>query len=397
MALKLVERRTKDGAPTSIDGEAAIEDALTSTGASKLIVNPGEEPHATSLRTRAQDLLWGTSDRKTRWRDVEERALSNVRWPWLPPKGLDDVKRVAVSIGEWKDSGDGYVEKGPFPKAKTSVKVSTRSYNDDTGVATIELTPTDAGTSPRVHFAPTADVSSTSPVVPDLIMERDETALWFLAVDPSGEHETGEPVKWTNQLTLTHQPHETMGKRTVTLTVKPRGSIRWNTEGTNPREGTAYTGPITLSGKDEVKIYAFAEDAGIETTKTFTIPAAAEDGIRIDPNKPVVIRKKQRLATTKEVFAAIRAMKDAHALLKGNLSVTAGRGEVNVAARFGPQTTLDSVALEAFLTAARSAIGEATADVDVGFGEVHFETGRDMEEFVAAVGWSIEPSEVEQS
>ena len=34
--------------------------------------------------------------------------------------------------------------------------------------------------------APTSDVSAKSPIVPDLIMERDETVLWFIAVDPDG-------------------------------------------------------------------------------------------------------------------------------------------------------------------------------------------------------------------
>ncbi|MGI3899887.1 MAG: anti-phage-associated DUF499 domain-containing protein [Janthinobacterium lividum] len=395
-ALKLADRRTKEGAPTSIDGEAAIEEALTSTGASKLILNVTEDAVATSLRSRAQDLLWGTTERKTRWKDVEERAISNVRWPWLPPKGLDDVKRIAVSIGEWKDSGDGYIEKGPFPKPKTSVKVLTRSYNDETGVATIELTATDAGTSARVHVAPGSEVSAASPVVSDMIIERDETVLWFLAVDPNGEHETGEPVRWTNTLTLTHQPREVVGKRSVDLTVKPRGNIRWNLDGTNAREGKPYTGPITLEGTDEVKVYAFAEDAGVETTKTFTIRAATEGGIRIDPTKPAIIKKRQKIATTKEVFTMLKAMKAGHAKLKNQLSATVGRGEVNVATRFGPQATLTGDAVEAFLTAARLAISDETAEVDFGFSEVHFDTGSEMEEFVEAVGWTIAPEEVEQ-
>jgi len=33
-ALKLVERRSKDGGPATVDGEAAIEEALSATGAS---------------------------------------------------------------------------------------------------------------------------------------------------------------------------------------------------------------------------------------------------------------------------------------------------------------------------------------------------------------------------
>ena len=70
-------------------------------------------------------------------------------------------------------------------------------------------------------------MSASSPAVPDFTFETDETVLWFLAVDPEGKHETGPAEKWTNTLTITHDPKEVMGKRTVTLTVKPRGEIRF--------------------------------------------------------------------------------------------------------------------------------------------------------------------------
>ena len=191
-ALKLVERRSKDGGPATIDGEAAVEEALSATGASKLIVDLSAEQTLSGLRTRAEDQLWGTTERKTRWKDVEERALCNVRWPWLPLRGLGEVKRAALANGQWRDNGDGYIEKGPFPAAKTSVKLLARNYDEQTGVATIELTATDAGPNGKIHFAQTSDVSAKSPIVPDLIMEWNETVLWFVAVDPDGKHETGD-------------------------------------------------------------------------------------------------------------------------------------------------------------------------------------------------------------
>jgi len=90
-----------------------------------------------------------------------------------------------------------------------------------------------------------------------------------------------------------------MGKRTVALTVRPRGDIRWNTDGTNPREGKPYTGPISIEGDNEVKIYAYAEDAGVETAKTFTIRPVKAGAIQLDPDKPVVIKKRLKIATVK--------------------------------------------------------------------------------------------------
>lgn len=395
-ALKLVERRSKDGGPATVDGESAVEEALSATGSSKLIADLSVEQTLTGLRTRAEDQLWGTTERKTRWKDVEERAICNVRWPWLPPRGLDEVKRAALANGQWRDNGDGYVEKGPFPAAKTSVKYLSRNYDEQTGTTTIELTATDAGPNGKIHFSQTSDVSAKSPIVPDLIMERDETVLWFIAVDPDGKHETGEPVKWSNTLSLTYEPKETMGKRSVALTVKPRGKIRWNTDGTNPREGKPYAGPIQIDGGDETKIYAYAEDAGVETTKTFVIRPVKGGEIQVDLDRPAVIRKRLKIASTKDVFVMIGALKTARGKLRGSLSATVGQGDVNATTRFGPKTELSAEILERFLMAGRAALANEMAEVEVGFSEVGFPTGREMEEFVAVVGWDVQPNEVEQ-
>ena len=50
-----------------------------------------------------------------------------------------------INTGAWRDNGDGYVEKGPFPPAKTSVKAVTRTRDDATGKATIDLTAVNGG------------------------------------------------------------------------------------------------------------------------------------------------------------------------------------------------------------------------------------------------------------
>jgi hypothetical protein len=162
---------------------------------------------------------------------LEEQAICNVRWPWLPPRGLETLKRFAIGTGDWRDNNDGFVEKGPFPPPATSVKPMTRS-RDDNGMATIELTAMNGGPNVRIHVASTPDVSPASPVVPDWIIERDDTVLWFLAVDPDGKHQTGPAQKWINTLSMTYEPREVMGKRSVALTVKPRGKIRWNIDAT---------------------------------------------------------------------------------------------------------------------------------------------------------------------
>ncbi len=395
--LKMTPTKAKDGKSNSIDGETAVEEALASTGASKLYKEI-TDANADALRTRAEQMLWiAGGDRRARWKDVEEQAICNVRWPWLPAKGLDELRKRAVNTGAWRDNGDGYVEKGPFPPAKTAVKAVTRTRDDD-GKATIDLTAINGGDKVRIHYAPTDAVSASSPAVPDLTFETIETVLWFLAVDPEGKHETGLAEKWTNTLTITHDPREVMGKRTVTLTVKPRGEIRWNLDGTNVKEGKVYTGPIDIPGDGETTIYAYAEDAGVSVSKNFAIRPVTGGKATIDPGKPATVAKKTKLATTADTFVTIRAGKKNRATFGNGVVVTVGKGDKNATTRFGPGTDLAPDAIEAFIGAARTAIGDESADVEFTFGEFKFASGADLTEFLQETSEQIkvDPEEVQQ-
>ena len=398
VAVKMTPTKAKDGKSNSIDGETAVEEALASIGAAKLYKEI-TDANVDALRTRAEQMLWiAGGDRRARWRDIEEQAICNVRWPWLPAKGLDELLRRAVNTGAWRDNNDGYIEKGPFPPAKTSVKAVTRSRNDETGMATIDLTPINGGDKVRIHYAPTDAVSAASPVVPDLTFESDATVLWFLAVDPEGKHETGAAEKWTNTLTITHDPKEVMGKRTVSLSVKPRGEIRWNLDGTNVKDGKVYTGPIDIPGDGEATIYAYAEDAGVSAPKTFTIRPVTGGKATIDPAKAATVAKKTKLATTTDTFTALRAGKKTKAVFGNGVAITVGKGDRNATTRFGPGTDLNSDAIEAFITAARKAIGDEAADVEFTFGEFKFQSGADLTEFLQDTSGqiSVDPTEVQQ-
>ncbi len=171
--------------------EDPIEQVLSGTGVLKL--KSSVDAEAEMLMSRAEEMLWPGTERRIPWRDVQSRALTNPRWLWLPPKGLEQLRKIAEGQGRWRYTEDGYVEKGPFPAPKTSVSISERGYDERTGVATIEVLARDGGPNVRVHHAPTPDVSKDSLLIPDTIFETDETVLWFLAVDPDGKHETGEP------------------------------------------------------------------------------------------------------------------------------------------------------------------------------------------------------------
>jgi hypothetical protein len=377
-------------------GEEQIEKALADVSVSKLYRSVEEA--ADGLIKRAEELLWPAGgERRVPWRDVCSRAISNERWPWLPPKGLETLRSIALGQGKWRDCGDGYVEKGPFPKPRTGVSVSQRDYKDETGFATIEILARDAGPNGRVHYGGSKEVSAASPVVPDTIWTTDATLLWFVAVDPDGEHETGEPVCWTNTLTLTHQPRELHNAhRQVELTVKPRGTIRWNATGANPRDGEVYNGPIMLNGGGEVTIYAYAEDQGVSTTRTFRIPAPGDDGLRIDEAKPARLRKHLDFRGTSHSFEAINGAKAADATLLGGTALTIGDGARSVSIRFGTETRVRPADIEAFISLSRQVLGNESADVVLNIKSLDFASGHDLEAFLTKSRIEVAAGEVEQ-
>lgn len=398
VALKIQPTPGKDGKPGTIDGETAIIEALTSTGASKLEIEVNDA-NVDRLRSRVEDLLWvsGSDERKARWGDIEEQALANVRWIWLPPKGLMELRKRAIATGDWRDNGDGFIEKGPFPPPRTSVRYCERE-RDAGGKVTLELSAIDAGDRAEIHYASTDDVSEASPVVSDTIFETEETVLWFIAVDPDGKCPTGPATKWCNTLSLTYEPKEVMGKRVVTLDVKPRGTIRWNLEGTTPREGQIYTGPITIPGDGEVTIYVYAEDSGISITKEWHVHATTGGKAKIDPKKPAVVPKKVRLVRVEDVFAVTKAGKATKATFSG-INIVVGTGAQSATTRFGISTVLTAAAIEAFIISARAAIGSETAGVEIMFSDFRFESGQSLEEFLEQVSGIVafDPSEVDQS
>jgi len=390
-ALKLDAHRKKDG--TGFDGETAVETALTEMGSKKLILSV--EDNYAMLRARAEDMLWGSGDRKVRWADVQDRAASNVRWIWLPRTGLEDLRKLALSRGDWRDSGTGWIEKGPFEKEKTSVSVDTLDFNEKTGEATLFVSPKNAGANPVIHWANTPDVSETSSILEDTTVRTTDMKRWFLAVDPAKTHETGKAFDWTNRLHLSHEPTPISGGYEVELTVKPTGVIRWNIEGTNAAEGALYEGPIKLDGSSDVTIYAFAEAEGVSLKREFKVNRREGAGQAIDEDRAAVVNKPINLGTTEKVFTAIEKAKEAGFIFR-SVVIVVGSGNNNISTAFGADVDVDAASIEEAAKFARSRLGDELADVKVTWRSASVERAAEIDPFMNAIGETISATHIEQ-
>lgn len=384
--------------------ERQIEELLTSTRCDEKLVPSLDDPQM--YIRMAESYLWPKGSRHTRWADVQLKAKSNTLWPWMPgSKGLDQLKAEAQSRGVWRVHDDGRVECGPFPKEKTSVNIPPGELDPETGETVLEISPQNAGAKPVIHVAEHANVSTSDPVVEQPEHFRTKAAtLYFLAVDPTGEHETGDPKAWVARLKIRHEIHKRPQHREVELQVAPDAEIRYTTDGTSAREGSVYTGPFPVPDEG-CTVLAFASAGEAQAQETFRIPPAGTGGgddgkgggrPHIDADQPAaLVHSSIKLDTTNKVFEVLSALSGRDVRMQG-VRLHIGEGEYAVLVRFNHRVvTLDT--LGAVIRSMREAMEGPTDAVQVDVRErVDFGTGDDLIKLAEIVGIELTRANVEQ-
>ncbi len=372
------------------NGEEQIEKTLISNPL-KLYLDVEKEFDA--IRDKAQDLLWPENQDDTRWSDATDRYAEQAGMPWLPPKGLDALKSIACNRGLWEDLGNGYVTKKPKRK-HTSVQVIAEPELGDEGKVRLRVNPQNAGPAPRIHFAEDAPVSESSPQLKDNSYTTAALRVNFLVCDPSGQYETGDPVTWSNKLVLRNLLSEHSSKRSVDLFVAPRGTIRYTLDGSEPRNGTPYEGPIAI-GDGEVLLRAFAEADGIEDKKEFRFPAKGKKGVQVDDVKPghLVSRTGRKLDSRGKTFEGLKQAADKSATFEG-IALTVGQGNRMISVNVG-EIAVEASFIEALLA---KVLEKFTTDtpVTMTFRKAHFASGHDLKDFAGRLGIELQQGDVEQ-
>jgi len=380
---------TRD-ATKPFNGEEQIEKTLISDPL-KLYLDVEKEFDA--IRDKTQDLLWPENQDDTRWTDAADRYFEQAGMSWLPPKGLDTLKSIACNRGLWEDLGNGYVTKNP-KKKRTSVQVIAESEPDDEGKVRLRVNPQNAGPAPKIYFAEDAPVSESSPQLMEQVYITAALRVNFLVCDPSGQYETGDPVPWSNKLVLRNKLSQKDGKRNVELFVAPRGSIRYTLDGSEPREGTVYEGPIPI-GDGEVLLRTFAEADGIEAKREFRFPAKGKKGVQIDEVKPgrLISRTGRKLDSRAKTFEGLKQAAEKSATLEG-IVLTVGQGNHMIAVNVG-EIEVDAEFINALLTKVLEKFTPETP-VTLTFRKAHFASGHDLKDFAAKLGIELKPGDVEQ-
>jgi len=408
--LELRTARTAGGR-SSLDGEKAVEAALIKAGK----YEPSPESKAEGLITRisgnpesnAGGQLWpdGSAFNTILWTDVTSKARENPQFLWLPPGGLEAVRRVALTTGKWRDRESGKIQRGPFPIDKTRVSVTEEGRTIE-GATTILVQPLDAGQTPRIHWAEGASVSTADDELQEMRFTTTALRLSFLAVDPKNSHPTGEPYIWKNKITIQHTASPAAAGRRIELFARPSAAgIRYTIGGVHPREGQTYAGPFVVTPDmatgGEVLVRAFAADGDIEVVEEFRVgmhgaihPTWPEPGDD-DPSddmpptledyvsklQPAELSLELRQTSTEDFFGMVDALKDAKATAAVS-QIQVGLAQEACLMRLGSELRLSSEGIAGVVGAIRSALGQESATVISTIKSVSFPTGADLIAFV---------------
>jgi len=316
------------------------------------------------------------------WRDLVETAARRADWYFLPPGGLETMKSVAIRRDVWRDEGAGYLRRGPFPKESTSVLVSRLDRNDTTGRVIFQI---NAKHGDRVHYEEGGSPATVnSPIVQGGRLETTALKVSFLAVDTTGEHETGTSREEVNPITLKYDYAYRDGARRVTLKAVPLGTIRYTLGGSNPRNGgVCDTGEVIVPDGHNL-LLAVAEAQGIWSEPLrVDVPnaGAAHNGeIPFQPDLHRAAEWRRRLSTSDRgrAFKILECLKRHRAMTAGadiNVSLQ-GRPDDYIVTSFGPNIIRTPDYLETLTT---DLIGQVApngaAEVSLVIGGSRFSSG----------------------
>ncbi|WAM34716.1 DUF499 domain-containing protein [Caldicellulosiruptor morganii] len=231
------------------------------------------------------------------WSEIVERAARDARWFWHPPEALENLKREMLSKGLWKESG-GLVLRGEAAKDKTTVRVQFVSADFESGEVVLKLIPMFGDV---IHYEEgDNEVTENSPVVQNINEFRTKSAkLKFLCIDSTGYHPKGEIVKYECPIMLDDniKYSDSEGKVHIKVRTAPQATVKYTTDGTNPR----YNGKVAENGDivipDDAKVIIVVAEKDNVFSELKHIPVKKDERgnvvvktVELDYEKPVRLK-----------------------------------------------------------------------------------------------------------
>lgn len=327
------------------------------------------------------------------WSEIKKRAAMNTSWQWHLPSALDHLKEEMITKDQWRESG-GYIDKGPFPLPKSYVQIQEISRDDDSGEVALKLTPVNGDT---IFYEVGLKATTGSNRISDFkAFKTGELQVSFLCVDSKKEHDPEEPKLWRNRITLKSKTFQKGADKMVELRSAPDAQIRYTTDGSDPKNlGAVYNAPfIVPSGS--VFVLAVAEKDGILSEQhKIGIDWSHVDGFKVDPEKPIILKRTNSPKTTKESYELLGSLKKHHGLIPGpRITIMGNTGSKWVELAFGEKLDLTPEKIEELIVNLRGILTEGQVNIEAD--GLKFQKGQYLLDWVAEVKTEIGKDEVEQ-
>jgi hypothetical protein len=308
------------------------------------------------------------------------------------------MKTVAIRKDVWRDEGAGYLRKGPFPKEKTSPVITRVGRDNATGEVTFQVS---AKHGDRVHYEEGGRPATiNSPLVQNGQLRTSALKVSFLAVDSTGEHETGESRLEQNPITLKYDYAYRNGSRRITLKAVPTGTIRYSSDGSNPRNGGVSDGEIIIpDGRDVLLAIADAQGIWSEPLRV-DVPHAAPGSGDYQPNLERPAEWRHRLTTNDRAraFKIIECLKRHRASVEG-VDITVSipdRSDDYITMGFGPSIIRTAEQIEAVALDLIGQLTNGAADVRLLIPTMKFPSGTALVEAAKELEQQLKGDEVRQ-
>ena len=324
------------------------------------------------------------------WTEIKRRAATSPGWQWHRPDALDRMKADCFHKDIWREEGS-YVNKGPFPKPATGVRVRELSRDDDTGAVKLRLAPVNAD---RLYAEFGGAATPASIAVEGAEFETAEIRVSFLAVDSKGEHDTGEPVEWSNRITLKSREYPDGDRRMVELRSAPEAPIRYTTDGSDPKvNGGAYEGPFAVP-KGVRMVLAVAEKDGVASEIHRCDITDRQEAKPIDKSRPAVWRPSGGFSfqATRNAYGFINRLKK-HGASAGGLRFGAQAGGTWGEVSLSDDVEVDGDRMEQTVEQLRGLVPDGEVSIEAR--HVRYDTGQRFLDYVAEIRAEYDRNDVE--
>lgn len=382
------------------DGEAQIVGTLAKTG--KLIPSDKFEAKFEVLRQDAEEILFDAD--QVQESSLRRNAAIRPDWYWLPPNGLNELVKLCVQRGHWRQK-NGLVAK--TWERKTSVTAKTDEYGPnpiETGRFQIIVTPEDADI---VYVSETGVPDPTTASKLDgRVYETAAHAAWFLAVDSKGIAKTGDPCEWRAPVRVKLDVKRNFAGFEIAVAACPRAaSVRASFDNTDPRNapvvpGTSFPAPadamivrvVAVMGQD----YS-AEESAVLGAYAIGGPKPKKP---LKPDEPARLTSRFESRDTATAFKALdylAGVSGGSSVLGGSVESTGNRGEQDfVTLRIGRDTAVPATDLDRLTKDLVAKMNVEQPTVKLRLDSVAFTSGRDLTGFCDALGQDFEQVTWEQ-